>query len=106
TVNGPVKVGFTANPREDCDFKSVNGSIDIWLRPGLSADLTFKTFNGDAYTDFDAVASPVQNVPQRVGGRFVYRSSREAAIRVGSGGPRFHFDTLNGDIRIHSKERQ
>lgn len=105
TVNGAVKVGFRSNPREDSEFKTVNGSIDVWLRPGLSADLAFKTFNGDAYTDFEAVAIPLSHPGRREGGKFVYRSNREAAIRVGSGGPNLRFDTLNGDIRVRNKDR-
>ena len=46
TVNGPVKVSFRENPRENSSFQSVNGNIDLFFARGLSADFRFKTFNG------------------------------------------------------------
>jgi hypothetical protein len=33
----------------------------------------------------------------------VYRSDRQTTGRVGKGGPELSFDTLNGNIRLHSK---
>jgi hypothetical protein len=101
TVNGKVKVTFVKNPSKDCSFKSVNGSLEASFRPGLSADAHVKTFNGEAYTDFDATALPVTPASaERRDGKFVYRSNRFSAFRIGNGGPELKFDTLNGSIRI------
>lgn len=101
TVNGRISVVFSKNPTKDSSFKSVNGTIEASFRPGLSADVRVKTFNGHAYTDFDATPLPsLTPVSERREGKFIYRSDRSTGLRIGSGGPEFKFDTLNGSIRI------
>jgi hypothetical protein len=105
TVNGAVKAVFARNPAKSCSFKTVNGGIEASFRPNLSADVQLKTFNGEAYTDFDATALPVAASTERHDGKFIYRSNRSSAFRIGGGGPEFKFDTLNGSIRIINRER-
>ena len=100
TVNGKVVVVFAKNPTKNCSFRTVNGSVDVSFRPNLSADVQVKTFNGSAFTDFDATAMPVSALSERRDGRFIYRSNRFSAFRIGNGGPELKFDTLNGSIRI------
>jgi DUF4097 and DUF4098 domain-containing protein YvlB len=101
TVNGPITVSFTANPREASSFKTVNGNVDVMFRDGLSADFSMKTFNGGLYTDFDAapLANTVAAAGERRNGRFVYRANEFTRVRVGSGGPQMTFETLNGNVR-------
>jgi len=101
TVNGKVTVVFSRNPTSGSSFKTVNGNIDVSFRPNLSADAKLKTFNGSAYTDFQSTALPTEaSSTERRDGRFVYRSNRFTALRIGSGGPELKFETLNGTIRI------
>jgi hypothetical protein len=101
SVNGKILVLFASNPARNCSFKTVNGSIEISFRPKLSADVRVKTFNGQAYTDFDVTALPALSpVSERRDGKFIYRSDRSTGLRIGNGGPEFNFDTLNGSIRI------
>ncbi len=102
TINGPVSVGFAANPLRPSSFKSINGSLDLYFQPRLSADLLFKTFNGQIYSDFEvtATATPPIDAGQE-GGRFVYHSRGPRRARVGNGGPELSFDTLNGNVRLH-----
>jgi len=101
TVNGSVEVSFDKNPAADCSFHTVNGKVRVALQDPLSADLVLKTFNGHAYTDFDFSV-----LPRRLGtitnrrGRTVYRGGDQYSVRVGKGGPKIAFDTLNGDINI------
>jgi hypothetical protein len=101
TVNGPVKVTFRQNPRENSSFQSVNGNIDLFFARGLSADFRFKTFNGSVYSDFPVTTMPV-HAPQEEhhGGRVVFRTDRFTAGRVNAGGPEIQIENLNGDIRI------
>ena len=101
TVNGGVKVSFTANPKQESSFKTVNGNVDVDFRDGLSADFAMKTFNGGLYTDFDSqpLPSPVSAAGERRNGRFVYRANEFTRVRVGSGGPQITFETLNGNVR-------
>jgi hypothetical protein len=104
TLNGKVKVTFSKNPAKATQFKTLNGSVDVYFQSGLNADLKFKKLNGGIYTDFEVSALPR---PAEAGdngnGRFVYRSDRQTTGRAGKGGPELSFDTLNGNIRLHSK---
>jgi hypothetical protein len=104
TINGKVKVTFSKNPAKATQFKTLNGSVDVYFQSGLNADLKFKKLNGGIYTDFEVNALPQ---PAEAGdsgnGRFVYRSDRQTTGRAGKGGPELSFDTLNGNIRLHSK---
>lgn len=101
TVNGKISAAFIRNPAKEISFKTVNGSIEAEFPADLSADVRVKTFNGAAYTDFDTTALPrVSPVADRQDGKFVYRTDRSSALRIGKGGPEISFDTLNGSIRI------
>lgn len=101
TVNGSVEVEFHKNPAQDCFFKTVNGKVTVSFPESLSADFILKTFNGKAYTDFD-FTSVDQPAPEKVvkRGRQLLRYGDHYAVRVGHGGPRLGFDTLNGNIHI------
>ncbi len=101
TVNGPVKVTFRENPRENSSFQSVNGNIDLFFARGLSADFRFKTFNGGVYSDFPVTTMPVR-APQeeRRDNKVVFHADRFTAARVSAGGPEIKIENLNGDIRI------
>ena len=102
TLNGKVKVAFSQNPAKATQFKTLNGSVDVYFRNGLNADLKFKKLNGGIYTDFDVTTLPRTVAGNSKDGRFVYRSDRQMAGRAGKGGPELSFDTLNGNIRLHS----
>lgn len=101
TVNGKVKVDFDRNPGSDCSFKTINGNLEISFQKNLSADFRLKTFNGDIYSDFPAKYLPTAPAKgERKNGKFIYRSNRSQAIRIGNGGPEIKMDTLNGNIYI------
>jgi hypothetical protein len=101
TVNGPVKVSFSANPGAASSFKTVNGNVEVSFQDGLSADLRMKTMNGGLFTDFDAQPLPSLAAASgdRRNGRFVYRANEFTRVRVGRGGPEMTFETLNGSVR-------
>ncbi len=107
TVNGPVTVHFSKNPAEQSSFKSINGELNIFFQPSLSADLLFKTMNGQIYSDFEvtplATIATVESSHQD--GKFIYHSHGRGGARAGNGGPKFDFDTLNGNIRIHRETK-
>ena len=102
TLNGKVKVAFSKNPAKATQFKTLNGSVDVYFQNGLNADLKFKKLNGGIYTDFDVTTLRRTVAGNSKDGRFVYRSDRQMAGRAGKGGPELSFDTLNGNIRLHS----
>jgi hypothetical protein len=103
TVNGKVRARFDKNPTEDSNFQTVNGNLELWLQPDFSADLRFKTFNGEARTDFDVEPLPYEKVVERQeGDRRVFKMREWSSVRVGRGGPQFTFETLNGNILIRN----
>jgi hypothetical protein len=103
TLNGKVKVAFSKNPAKATQFKTLNGSVDVYFQNGLNADLKFKKLNGGIYTDFDVSSIPRTVAGNSKDGKFIYRSDRMVAGRAGKGGPELSFDTLNGNIRLHSR---
>jgi len=103
TLNGPVKVTYTRNPAKPTDFKTLNGSIDVYFQPGLNADLSMDRLNGAIYSDFDVTTRPSTISGDMSNGKYVYRGDRTMKARTGAGGPELKFSTLNGTIRLHSK---
>jgi hypothetical protein len=101
TVNGPVTVTFTANPKQPSSFKTVNGNVDVQFPDGLSADFAMKTMNGGLFTDFESqpLAGKAAAAGERRNGRFVYHVNEFTRVRVGNGGPELTFETLNGNVR-------
>jgi hypothetical protein len=101
TVNGPVTVTFTANPKQSSSFKTINGNVDVTFLDGLAADFAMKTMHGVLFTDFDAqpLANTVSAAGERRNGKFVYRAHEFTRVRVGGGGPEISFETLNGNVR-------
>ncbi len=105
-LNGGVKVTFRENPRAESSFGSLNGEVELYFQPDLSADLRMKTFNGNIYSDFPVVALPIQSAAtaERRDGKFRYKSDRFGRGRVGNGGPEITLDGFNGDIRILKRQ--
>ncbi len=101
TLNGSTVITFRENPKADCFFKSFNGKVDVGFQPGLSANVSVKTFNGAPYTDFDATALASMPQPGELkNGRYVFKSNGSSNLRIGSGGPELKFETFNGNIQI------
>jgi hypothetical protein len=104
TVNGELKVLFRGNPQSNSSFASLNGDVDLYFLPKLSADLRFKTFNGAVFSDFEMAALPQrQPVEEHQNGKFIFRADRYAGGRVAGGGPEIKVETLNGDIHIRER---
>ncbi len=103
-LNGAVEISFARNPERSSYFGSLNGVVEAWFQPNLSADARVKTFNGGVYTDFPVSYLPaVASAGERRNGKFVYRSNDFQGIRIGGGGPEYKFENFNGDIRIRNR---
>jgi hypothetical protein len=100
TVNGDVEASFARAPRESTSFKTVNGELDVTFPANLSAELAFHTMQGDVFTDFDVESLSERPEVRNDRGRYVAYSNRTSAFRVGTGGERHSFNTLNGDILV------
>jgi DUF4097 and DUF4098 domain-containing protein YvlB len=106
-LNGDVKVTFRRNPRAESSFGSLNGQVDLFFQPDLSADLKMKTFNGEIFSDFPVSALPrTLAASERRDGKRVWKTDKFARGRVGSGGPEIELDGFNGDIRILKRQGQ
>lgn len=105
TVNGKVAVTYTANPPQDSEYKTLNGTITVNYQESLSADLTFKSMHGEFYTDFQ-ISEYLNSVVEKKEdsgsdeGKKKYKISSRPAIRIGRGGAKHSFESLNGDIYV------
>jgi hypothetical protein len=101
TVNGGVRASFATLPSGGLDFETVNGDVDTAFVDGLAGDFLLRSFSGEMWSEFAYTAlPPAPGEGRREDGRFVYRQSDGSAIRVGGGGPKSRFVTLNGDVTI------
>lgn len=103
TVNGAVNVSYLVNPPSASVYHTINGDITVKYQNGLNADLYFKSMNGKYYTDFDNV-EPINNTleknTEKKSNSTVYKISKGNAVRIGTGGKQFNFETLNGNVYI------
>jgi len=99
TVNGNVIAEFDENPVEDVEFHTVNGNIEVSALKGFSAYVTFKSFQGELYTDFDDNSFRSDRSVKKDGmKRFSFRNSE--TIQFGQGGPNVLLRLLNGNAFI------
>lgn len=100
TVNGNVEAVFARAPSEATSFHTVNGELDVTFPANLSAELAFHTMQGDVFTDFDVESLSTPPEVRRDRGRYFMNANRNSAFRIGTGGERYSFNTLNGDIFV------
>jgi hypothetical protein len=101
TVNGDVRVVFAPGPARAASFETVNGDIEVRYASAPDADVYLKTMWGDLRSEFPFEELPVApEVKRRDDGRFVIESDQWSAVRLGAGGPKVEFETLNGDVVI------
>ena len=103
TINGDVNINYTALPPDSAKYYTLNGNLTVIFPNNLSADCSFKSFNGDFYTDFE----DVEKLPARVTKTInetdkgtTHKLSKGSMIRIGSGGKNLKFETFNGNIYI------
>lgn len=103
TINGSVDLEYAGNPPSDSRYYSLNGDIHANFKKGLAARLTFKSFNGDFYSDIDDIvpmAVEVEKVDQGEGIKYKVNGNR---YKVRQGGPLLDFETFNGDVFLTEK---
>ena len=102
SVNGGVKIGFSAAPVRDCEIETVNGNITLNIPDDTSLDVTADLFNGEIKSDFpvDPLSLPATVEHVQDDGRNLYRIQKLSGVRIGAGGPTYSIASINGDIRI------
>jgi hypothetical protein len=103
TVNGNVDVNYVVSPPDKSSYYTLNGNIRVSYPANLSADLQFKTFQGEFYTDFpemEILPAQVTKNQEQKDGKTVYKLNKTTAIRIGKGGKNLRFETFNGNVYI------
>jgi hypothetical protein len=106
SVNGEVEVSFARAPSRDCSIKTINGDITLTVPGGTGLDAALSVMQGNIVSEFDLepLALPAKIDQRQEEGRFVYHIEQAAGIRLGSGGPTFSIESLNGDLRIRKSK--
>jgi hypothetical protein len=106
SVNGAVEVSFARAPSRDCSIKTINGDITLTVPGGTGLDAALSVMQGDIVSEFDLepLALPAKIDQHKEAGRFVYHIEQAAGIRLGTGGPTFSIESLNGDLRIRKSK--
>jgi hypothetical protein len=106
TLNDRLNVSFDRNPARHCVFHSLNGEMRISFRSPLSADLRFKTFNGEVYSDFPVTYLPRKGLVETGSkrGKTFFQTDQWTSVRIGEGGPSIDLDGFNGDTVILKRD--
>jgi hypothetical protein len=106
-IAGQLTADFDRKPDNPCSFRTISGNVKVSFPKDLSADLYFKTFQGEVFTDFPVTRLPALPVRRESkNGKFIYKVNEFYRVRVGKGGPELKFDTFTGDIEIHDRAQQ
>jgi putative adhesin len=88
TVNGNVDARMASlQGNDDMSFKTVNGSVSIYVPARFDADFRFDSVHGGIDSDF----------PMTLSGRW---GPRHASGKIGSGGRDLRASTVNGSIEL------
>ena len=87
TVNGSIDVRMGTLGSEPLEYETVNGSVTVRLPAQVNADVELSTVNGSLESDF----------PLTIQGRM---DKRHMKARLGSGGQRLKFSTVNGSVQL------
>ncbi len=105
TVNGNVTIRYNQTPKSDGEFYTINGDIETHVDLGVNAYATFKSFQGDFFTDIDSIKFlPSEVVSQSKEKGFKYKISEYSRMQIGAGGPTLTFETFNGDAYLKTKD--
>ena len=103
TINGNVDITYTKNPEKACRFYTLNGDINAWFQKGLSANMSFESFNGELFSNVPRLESlpvAVEKKKTEKGTKFKVNGNQ---FKVGDGGVLLDFETFNGDVFIKEK---
>ncbi|MBO0322945.1 hypothetical protein J0X14_11615 [Muricauda sp. CAU 1633] len=100
-INGPVDISYAENPKEESVYHTINGDITIAYQKALSANITFKSMNGEMYTDFDINKQFVKTIKNTGDtGKPKHKFEANPVVQIGGGQVDFDIETLNGDVFI------
>ena len=100
TINGDVDISFTKTPTSG-SYYTLNGDINMNLPKGFSTSATFKSFNGDIYTNVQEVQQePMITKKEEKGSGTTFRAELNTMITIREGGGILNIETFNGNAYI------
>lgn len=100
SINGDIDLEYERNPSLPCRYYALNGDINIHVKKGLGASVSFESFNGNFYTNVEAIESlPValEKRPKKDGVEYKINGNR---YKVGAGGVNLDIETFNGNAYL------
>jgi DUF4097 and DUF4098 domain-containing protein YvlB len=105
TINGNVDVEYSKNPDKPCRFYTLNGDINAWFQKGLTANMAFKSFNGEFYSNVKSLESlPASVEKEQTDGEIKYKVNGNR-FKIGNGGALLDFETFNGNVYLKEKSQ-
>jgi DUF4097 and DUF4098 domain-containing protein YvlB len=104
TINGDVTVSYTKHPQTACRFYTLNGNINANFPKGLAANVNFKSYNGEFYTNVNDLNNLPVKVEKQATGKGTKFSVSGNRFKAGGGGTLLDFETFNGNVYL--KEAQ
>ncbi|MEM6359186.1 MAG: hypothetical protein AAF731_03780 [Bacteroidota bacterium] len=106
SVNGDITLDYKNIPGPNSSYYTLNGDIKAYVPSNFKADVTFKSLNGDIYTDFESIEQKpmllAMNDERKVKGTY-FKVEAKSVISFGGGGSQLDFETFNGDVFIRKK---
>ncbi|MCA6075148.1 DUF4097 family beta strand repeat-containing protein [Fulvivirga sedimenti] len=100
TINGDVDIAFLKTPQSG-SYYTLNGDINMNLPKGFSTRATFKSFNGDIYTNVpDVRQEPMITKKEEKGKGTSFRAELNTMITIREGGGLLDIETFNGNAYI------
>ncbi|MEO1627369.1 MAG: hypothetical protein AAFV25_19615 [Bacteroidota bacterium] len=103
TINGNLDIRYADNPESDSRYYSLNGDINAYYQKGLAATLSFKSFNGEFFTDVSDVSSLPSQVEKSESnkGKTTYKINEKSLFSLRNGqSPHLDFETFNGNVYL------
>jgi len=104
TINGEVAVSFTKNPTKSGKYFTLNGDINVQFLPGIQSDFSFKSFQGEFFTDIDEIEilpKQIKRIEKK--DKLKIKVDKRMFMKVGNGGVACAFETFNGDAFVKVK---
>ncbi len=100
TINGKVDVEYAKNPDKPCRFYTLNGDINAWFQKGLTANMAFKSFNGEFFSNVSNLESLPAQIEKEGGDKGIKYTLSGNRFKIGSGGALLDFETFNGNVYL------
>jgi DUF4097 and DUF4098 domain-containing protein YvlB len=104
TVNGDIDIEFVKTPLRSAEISTINGEVNIKTIANADFNATFKSFQGDLYTDHKTVeVQPLKTAKEKGKNGFKLTMSEVKSLTIGKGGPVIAVETFNGDAYLIKK---